>query len=408
MKNILLIGANKKEFAKKFEERKNIRRILIVEKWYKNLYSSDKYRVIKYVKSINDFVEVLEATKEIHKLIKIDSIIAVSERAIPITGYLRDCFGIEGISYKDTLIFTDKYFMKKKFSKLGYSLSCTKLNKSKINNYKKFPIIIKPRYGSAAKGVQKINNLREFEMALKSVENENVIVEPYMNVKKEFHIDSIVINGKVSFYSISEYFTPILNRKHDDILGSFMINKKHPLFHKLSEMNINIIKSLNLNSSYVTHAEFLLDEYNNLCLGEIACRPGGGKITELISVVYNIDFDQMVIELALNTKSKLHERLNELKNKANVNRVNAWLGLPIKAGVISNISEKKIFNQMNGVFDSNIELKKGDIVNKKFNSCSHSGHVLFKADTIVEIMSIKNEIESKFELTTVERSIMYE
>ena len=404
MKNILLIGANKKEFAKKFESKDNIKRILIIEEWYKDLYSIEKYEIVKYVKSINDYEEIIKKIEEIKSKIEIESIIAVSERAILTAGFVRNYLGINGMSYDDSLLFTNKYIMKEKFSKLGYCLPCISFEDFKIDTSNKFPLIIKPIYGSAAKGIQKINSFTDFQTKIKLIADKDVIIEPFLKIKKEFHIDSIVINGKVLFYSISEYFTPMLEREH----GSFMIGENHKLYKELKSLNENIINHINIQDSYVTHAEFLLDEDYNLYLGEIACRPGGGKIIDLINRVYSIDFDDVVIELSLNNMIGVIERIKQIKNKKYDTRINAWFGLPTKSGMVSSISENTTFLKIKGVFDSKVELKKGDIVNKNFHSSSISGYVLFKGNTIEEVQSIKNKIENNFTLNTINEGENYD
>lgn len=400
-KNILLVGANKREFAKIFEEKTEIKRILIVEEWYQELYSIEKYEVIKYVKSINDFSEIKNSIDNILKITKIDSVIAVSERAVPTAGFIREYLGIKGLNYKDSLVFTDKYLMKEYFSKLEYSLPFSKIKSGTTTKVNDFPVIIKPNFGSATKGIKIIYNSVELKKVMKLLsENVTTVVEPYIKVKDEFHVDSIIINGEIEFSVISKYFIPVLERNNEDGLGSFVMDKNDPLYQKIEKMHHHLIASLNTENSFVTHCEFLLDESNNLYFGEIACRPGGGKIIDLIHLAYGINFYEVVIELELNNLSKIKALITQSKKVNRNNKIFGWVGLPIREGVVIDISESRVLSGIKGVLKSQIDIKQGDQVDKNFNSCSISGYAAFAANSVQELLGVKNEILQNFVLET--------
>lgn len=297
------------------------RYIYLIEFFAEELPHEDKDSLY-YIK---DFSNHLELNKCIDKIIQkenIDFVISVDEFAVFIASIIRDKLNIDGLSSNEARKFRDKLYMKKILSENSevntpkvYCLEELYLNKD-IN----FPLIIKPRSLAGSVGIEVIHNKNELYEFLN--ENSNRFKsDNYLDMSEDqleceefikgdiYHIDGIVLNYEIIFYSISKYTGTPLEYLKEKPLGSILISKMEENKNWL-KFSTEIIKSLRVpNGAF--HLEAFLTPSNNPLFLEIGIRPGGGPVKYLIKEVCDVDLLLNHLNLQLNNPVKLEDKRDE-------------------------------------------------------------------------------------------------
>lgn len=302
------------------------------------------------------------------------------EKSIP----LKNKFEFRNICYKNKIICPDYFLLEynninkylNKYEKLYQVMINNKFKdeglfekSNKTNNYYsfKYPLIIKPIFGSDKLFIKKINSLKDFINIILDIYNYNInidfIIEEYIEIGNEYNIDILIKDNKLLNYNILKVFKH--NEYNEDteksnafdldldidysIIKSFIkkwikiFDLKNGLFNieciydkekKILipiELNLSIKSSLNwiLNKSIIKMDLFI--EYLNICLN-----------LEKNNNLY-IDNDYLYVSknIILNKK----EINNIIINKNNIiNNNNLLLLLQLKTKKEYNKEYKSLFN----------------------------------------------------------------
>lgn len=215
-------------------------------------------------------------------------IIAGTEKSVATAARLRDIFDLPGENYDVAKICTNKLEMKAKATELKIPITkylYIKKGTIPVEQIKdfKYPIVIKSLHESGGRNTVYIKDKNE----LKNYECNNQLVESYLS-GFECSVESLVQNGSILFTNITSYFEKY---KKNIIPASFQKN----LEEKLLDLNKKIIAGFNVQNS-ICHTEFYIFE-NEITFGEIAIRPPGGYIMQLLELTYNVSFWDFFIDL---------------------------------------------------------------------------------------------------------------
>jgi len=97
---------------------------------------------------------------------------------------------------------------------------------------------------------------------------------------KEFSVESFIRNGKIIFRNITEYY----ELYHLNIVPASLDRGTSKRIYKLND---EVIKKFGINQG-MTHFECYLTK-DGLIFGEIALRPPGGYLMDLIQTAYGFD-----------------------------------------------------------------------------------------------------------------------
>jgi formate-dependent phosphoribosylglycinamide formyltransferase (GAR transformylase) len=120
-----------------------------------------------------------------------------------------------------------------------------------------------------------IANLRPFNDAAAT----SFLFERWVDVP-EVSVESWIEKGQIQFSSITEYV--------EKTWVNLVPSRHSPAVHsKILELNRRVLEELNIEWG-MTHVEYFVDE-DRIYLGEIAWRPPGGYLMDLISLAYGFD-----------------------------------------------------------------------------------------------------------------------
>lgn len=150
-----------------------------------------------------------------------------------------------------------------------------------------YPLVLKPSLQAGAAGVSVVCDPLEVSGGLESA-IWPMIVEEFLDCD-ELHIDGIVSGGELQFISVSRYATPLWRAKHGVPIISTTVSPEEDLrlYGDARQLTASALSSLGLANG-VFHFE-AFEGPSGLIAGELACRPGGGFIPEVVKRTYGID-----------------------------------------------------------------------------------------------------------------------
>lgn len=220
-------------------------------------------------------------------------VFAQSEHDLLRASELREWFGLPGQSYDSAKAYRDKCYMKTLANEGGVAVPPfapfeTPLELLRFVRSHGFPCVVKPRSGAGARGVRIINSIKDLRSSLDSCLAGRYMVEAFVS-GPVFHVDGLVNNGSILFSCASRYFNSCLSFQTGESSGSILLDPTSELSQKLIQEAASVISCLPTAPHFAFHAEFILDAAQNMILCEIASRPGGSRITEVIERAFGLD-----------------------------------------------------------------------------------------------------------------------
>jgi len=294
-------------------------------KFKKTENSRDKYSEIyefdNYLCNANVELFALKLAQKINA----HAIVAYSEADIIRAARIREALGLPGQSVENAILYRDKLKMRE----LSVNKSLKAPNFIPVesmgeldrfiaeNNY---PFIIKPRFGMAAIGVQKISNKSELstflETSLYSAPDltQPFIAESFVN-GDVYAIDVLVVNNKIIVAEPLLYINTCLNYAscESKTVGLSQVAKTDPTYDRLMGFSHELVSKFPHTGYGGFHIEVFVDDEDNITLCEVASRNGGGKIPQLFEEVHGVNPDAISVRLQASLGEDLAWVDDELK-----------------------------------------------------------------------------------------------
>ncbi|MBY0273600.1 MAG: ATP-grasp domain-containing protein [Alphaproteobacteria bacterium] len=266
-----------------------------------------KYRDIFKVENYLESAEVEQKSKELYDIHPFDYIIATDEFDILRAARLREFLGLPGQQYDSAIAFRDKIVMKSLLEKKGIIVPRFKKIKSgvdllefaKINS---FPFVVKPRRGAGSLGTTLIRS----EIDLQNLLLRKGIFNDYHQAKLEaeqfiegdmYHINGIVVGGKVVACWPSLYITNPISILERDNLSSYLIPSQDPLVRVLNGYAESVLQALPTPLNTVFHLETFVTQTNEIIFCEIASRVGGCGVNPSWKESFGVDLMREFVRL---------------------------------------------------------------------------------------------------------------
>lgn len=224
----------------------------------------------------------------------IDRLVGLDEFDVLTAAKAREHLQMEGISGSYGLRFRDKLRMRNLASSIG--IPCPKFagafNSEAINEFlqtSSAPWIVKPRTEVSAFGIRKCESAEQVWEVLSGLDSRNTwrdhpsqfLIEEFIK-GKVFHVDSVVVDGKIVLSGVSEYGTPPFTVTHQGgVFTTFTVDYKSKERKELEKLNKKLLEGFEYKRG-VAHAEFLQsEETGEFFLLEVACRVGGAYIANV-------------------------------------------------------------------------------------------------------------------------------
>jgi biotin carboxylase len=219
-----------------------------------------------------------------------NAIIAGSERAIPLVAALRRALGLTRMAPINLLRCHDKLLMKNRLRSedipLNPYLWGQGLDADHIWDTLGPRIVCKDRSESGGRSIQIYQQKTEL---LRELQKRQRLFEAF-NPDPEFSVESFVDDGRIVFTNITQYYL----RQHINILPAVL---PEAVEARVLDMNARVLSIMGVTRG-MTHVEIYLGP-DGPVFGEIAVRPPGGYIMELLQLAYGFPTWEHVLQLEL-------------------------------------------------------------------------------------------------------------
>ena len=356
-------------------------------------YSDEYYNV-----STTDLDGVLELAQKL----QIDGIVAyASDPAAPTAAYVSEKMGLVGNPYYAVKLLTEKDLFRKFLLDNGFT--CPKAKgymtyeeaKADIACFK-FPVMVKPVDSSGSKGVVKIYNESElkdaFDEAQSYSRSKRVIIEEFI-VKKGYQVsgDGFSIDGKLVFTSYGNELYSGKGTREYVALGEFwpsLLTTEQK--KKVDDTLQKLITALGMKTS-AYNIEVILDEDDNVYVLELGPRNGGSYIPQLIEYATGVNLVDYTILAAMG------EDCSSLKMAETKGCFSNYMILSTVSGKFKGIWFEEKFEKEN-LLDVYCTYDIGDEVSAYQNTTHSLGTILFKANSVEEMIEITNNIEKYYKV----------
>jgi hypothetical protein len=331
---------------------------------------------VHLVDDVQDIDEVRRTSMRILASREVHRVLAPFELSVPVAGYLRSYFGLPGMDFQTSVLFTNKYLMKRRAADSGipvtpfrvaYALGEVLPRAEEIG----WPVVIKPVLGGGTLDVVVLEGpdaLARFRHSPAAAPIEGLgiplIVERHVAVEAEYTCNGIVHDGEVVFAAVLKYPFPMLGCPVG-FNASYTLPAGHPDLAGILDLHARTVQAFGLRSG-VTHME-LLKSGDGLLSGEIACRPPGGGIPGGIRLQYGVDMWQAFRETSLGLAPEIRpkERAGLLMNYL----------LPIRPGRIVRLSTPAELAAVPSVIRVDMYKRAGDVMRDRVGASAAAGVV---------------------------------
>lgn len=254
-----------------------------------------------YPISIVEKDEILEKCREIQP----DAVASIgSDLAMLTVSYVAGKLGLPCNSMECARISTNKYEMRRAFQAAGVSVPG--FREVDVNTRAEelaelaLPVIVKPTDRSGSRGITKLESWDSFSEAVQnSVEDsfeKKAIVEEYLR-GQEYSCECISYGGTHRFLAVTKKYTTgaphFIETGHlepSDLTKAQIERVKAAVFQALTALKVE---------NGASHAEFMLDDAEQVKIIEVGARMGGDCIgSDLVQISTGFDFVRMVIDVA--------------------------------------------------------------------------------------------------------------
>jgi hypothetical protein len=218
------------------------------------------------------------------------AIVCGSERAIPLVAALRRACGMTQTAPINLMRCHDKLLMKNHLKAADIPLNPylwgTDLNPDHIWEKLGPRIVCKDRSESGGRSIRIYQDKSGLQHELR---NRQRLFEAF-NPHPEFSVESFVDAGRIIFTNITQYYL----RQHINILPAIL---PAPMQSKVLDLNARVLDIMGVRRG-MTHVEIYLGP-DGPVLGELAVRPPGGYIMELLQLAYGFPSWESYLNLEL-------------------------------------------------------------------------------------------------------------
>jgi biotin carboxylase len=317
----------------------------------------------------NESLQAVQVYITEHPEVKIDGVVTFWEDDVLLTSKIVDRFNFTGISYNIARKVRNKYLFREFCSKNNLPVPQFFMVKSPedlkyVQKNFKFPVVVKPAFGSSSAFVMKIENKNDLPDTLKYVKGNistnmesafadglEIFIEEFID-GDEVDIDVLIQNGKIKFSSISDNY----NKNK----GMFFVDSGQAIPSSLPERSQKelldlveeTLEKLGIQNGCI-HYEAKYTKKGPIPI-EVNMRMGGDYVNSYTKSAWGIDLIDYAVKIAVNEYIKLPE-FEEPKKY-----VIGWDLHPEESGVLVELDIPEDFEKQDFIEDFELSKQIGD------------------------------------------------
>lgn len=281
--NILILGHRPRALKVLDELGWNVRLILPTSRPVSRAARARPHRELDFSAPSAAIITAAEALTENFPL---DAVIALTEAAVYPAALLREHFRLPGLTPTQALASHDKWVMKKALAAAGIACAPMRLLEGRglvdgepgaedLVEALGLPLVLKERASSGSRGTIIARTLAEVREQMQPHHMAEGFVEGL-----EMSSEALVVNGRIVWSNFTQYLVPgwanVLPAPLEPVQQA-----------RLLDLHQQVVDTLGIERG-LTHLEVFLTTEGPV-VGEIAARPPGGLLMELIEEAYDFD-----------------------------------------------------------------------------------------------------------------------
>lgn len=225
-------------------------------------------------------------------------LLAVLEQLQVPLAQVREHLGIAGMDVATAHNFRDKARMKSALRAAGVPCARHRLADSAVAalgfaEEVGFPLVVKPPAGAGAKSTFRLDDAGDLHVWLDAsppAPDRLALLEEFLT-GEEGSYDSVTVDGKVRWHSISSYVPTPLEVLRNPWMQWIVVMPRHidgPEYAGIRETAPAALRALGLGTG-LTHLEWFRRPDGSVAISEVAVRPPGAQITSMLCYAYDID-----------------------------------------------------------------------------------------------------------------------
>ena len=223
---------------------------------------------------------------------------ALEQLQVPLA-QAREALGVPGLSSEASNNFRDKARMKEVLAAAGvpcarHMLAETAEQSIAFSQLAGFPLVAKPPAGAGGKRTFRIDNEEQLHTMLRRYPPSRIdptLVEEFVT-GEEHSFDSIVINGRPQWYSVSRYMpSPLEVLENPWIQWCVFLPRdvSGDAYAPIRQAGFKALEVLGLETG-LAHMEWFKLRDGRIAISEVGARPPGAQFTSLLSWAHDLDF----------------------------------------------------------------------------------------------------------------------
>jgi hypothetical protein len=269
--------------------------------------------------SLADEGAVFATLHSLTRHVRFDQVECLWEPYMILAARIRETFGLPGMSVLQTVPFRDKERMKQVLDAAGIRTPrhvSTRTVKGVWEAAERigYPIIVKPIAGAGSADTYRVDSSAELSEVLPLLRHvPEVSVEEFVD-GEEFTFDTVCADGKILFENVMWYRPRPLQMKMHEWISPVSIALRDlsaPDLQPGREMGAHVLAALGFQTGF-THMEWYRTASGEAVFGEIAARPPGARVVDLMNYATDGDLYVGWAEAVLHGQlhTPLHQRYN--------------------------------------------------------------------------------------------------
>ncbi|MBL0212949.1 MAG: ATP-grasp domain-containing protein [Myxococcales bacterium] len=226
----------------------------------------------------------------------IDRVLANWEPLVMTAARLNERLGLPGMSVDAVRGFRDKQLMKERVAAAGLRVPRAQRVRSIADLWSAlevtgYPAIVKPISGAGSADTYKVESRADVQRILPQMRHvAEAICEEFI-AGEEYTYDTVCIDGVPVYESVTQYLPNALEMRSQEWVSPIMLSVRdldQPHIRAGIELGRKAMSALGMGSG-MTHMEWFRTASGEVVFGEIACRPGGACVVDLMNYTSDID-----------------------------------------------------------------------------------------------------------------------
>ncbi len=312
--------------------------------------------------------DAVAAAKKRYKNKPPRAVVAVAEGAVPAAAAIRDKFGLSGLGREAAANCHDKLQMKKAVVAAG--IPCADWLETTVDSRPEdiverlgLPVVLKLPVSSGGRGVAICTDLQEVAHYL----HPGMLAEAFTE-GTEMSVETFRQDHQTLFRNCTRYLVP----HWASIVPAELSADESEAIDALAE---RVHEALGIDQG-MTHMEIFLTP-NGPVFGEIAARPPGGRLMELISRAHGFDAWEAMLKIALGEEP-------DFPVLGVAKFAGAWVLYPDEAGMVTKISGLGDVRKLPHVARLNCRAKPNRYYPERLGTGQSAGEIVVVADSMLE------------------------